>query len=464
MTKSPLPVSVVQDLTQSRPVEVAASVTRADAKVGTTVAAEISLNAPDLVCSNDDFTIYVKCSSCELEFEKGKKEHEGKSSIDATIRIRGAIPSASAGKTDFSVSGRALVAKCYKGEFYSISVRANKKGIEVAHRANLEADKSFKTNISHDGRADGDATRNREFAAALDLLPKSVPADTMDDIKKYFYGQDVVANSLAEVVFPSNAVQSGLIVLAGTTGCGKTDLSAGLIWTYLQKIPWGSERRPHLITIEDPIENIAREAPVGFYNRSAGWDYTPRHLGVDVVNLRQAILDAKRMKPAIVLVGETREASDWKLLMEFAGSGHLVITTTHASSLVETIQRIFKAVDATTPTLRGAAARSILAAIHLESLKVDRGDGTLVSGIVPAVWKSSTSGSLGLVSDGLASILPGNPRGNARKESSLGRFWFAQRIEREFMKVTRHDPLPQHYKQPWKDFKSSAAARDLVTL
>src|SRR6185295_810970 len=105
---------------------------------------------------------------------------------------------------------------------------------------------------------------------------------------------------------------------------------------------------PHLITFEDPIETYyAAEAytPHGLHaqmsvemaaSREEG-DYTPRQQKLDAGSLKEALHEALRQTPKVLFVGETREKEDWQELIHFAGTGHLVITTAHAGSLLDTM-------------------------------------------------------------------------------------------------------------------------------
>lgn len=402
-----------------------------------------------LGCLEDDFTVYFEDDVMRGLLKEQRINVQDDLSIDAKIEIY-----RNGGKT--VVRGRALIARCHEGGYYSVTVRDDKTS---THDGKKVADKVL-LGEQHPGGA-------KEFlkSALEEFGVKTASSVPKPDAKGHLYGFDAVIDALSSVIF-DGSIQTGLIVIAGTTGCGKSNITRGLIHDYLLGIDWSGKRRPHLVTIEDPVETKARQKPpLDASNRAAGWDYTPRLLKVDVKNLKQALRDAKRMKPAMVFVGETRETRDWKEVVDFAGSGHLIITTTHASSLVETVQRIFRAVEALTPAGRGAAAQSLLAAIHLEQIMSK--DGT-VNGVVPAVWKRSTSGSLGLVSDGLASILPGNPRLDDEKkirgESSLGRHWFAGKIKQQYESISPEYVLTGEPLTVWQQFAIQAAARDLVTL
>src|SRR5205823_4056638 len=142
----------------------------------------------------------------------------------------------------------------------------------------------------------------------------------------------------------------------------KSFVAEGLICDYLQKRV-NSEaksgpprRRPHLVTFEDPIEHPFFEGLVEEDLHKAV-DYTPRFRGEDVKELADGFRDAKRQTPAVVYVGEVRDRAALREVLEFAGSGHLVVTTAHAGTLAEALQLLFAAVEARTPADRGRYAQ-----------------------------------------------------------------------------------------------------------
>ena len=126
--------------------------------------------------------------------------------------------------------------------------------------------------------------------------------------------------------------------------------------------------------------------------------------------------------------------------MRFAGTGHLVIATAHAGSLIEAMERIFRGVNAKTAAQRGQIAQRILAVIH--QLKFDlipvlqRHTACMLPGkfemLLPALWRRTPSGVAALVSDGLSSVLPNTPDEDDEKRiSSFGRRWFARNLARK---------------------------------
>jgi twitching motility protein PilT len=120
----------------------------------------------------------------------------------------------------------------------------------------------------------------------------------------------------------------GLILLSGPTGCGKSSTMAGLI----QEINATDTR--HIITIESPIEYMFR--PKLSYIRQ-------REVERDTPSFEQAIIDALREDPDVLMVGEMREPETMRLTLNASETGHLVFTTVHSSTCVEALQRITNA-------------------------------------------------------------------------------------------------------------------------
>lgn len=413
-----------------------------------------------LASSEGDFTIYVKKE--ELTRREGEKERKAlEESVERHVDKRICIKLAPKRGKRVEIRGRALAALCHDGNYYSITVREKGSRCNGKELGNKNREKIV-------GRPHPSSVL--EASRTLDKFKPGVTKRPLPKRRElsYLYDFDVVCDILSRGIFGVTDEASGLIVVAGSTGTGKSSIVRGLIHAYLSgRTEW--KRRPHLVTLEDPVELYAREFPPTnpLVNRSAGWDYTPRTLKVDVESVREGLSDAKRMKPAVVYVGETRNPKDWKEVVDFAGSGHLVVTTTHASSLAETISRIFHAVKADTPAGRGAAAQSLLAAVHVESMIFGLRNRRF-SANVPALWKRTTAGSLKLVVDGLASILPGNPveLDDFVNESSLGRHWFSRAIESRILMLYkgRQRKMPPDEAKLWTELKEKAAQRDLITL
>ena len=118
---------------------------------------------------------------------------------------------------------------------------------------------------------------------------------------------------------------NGLILVSGPTGSGKSSTLAALI----QEINLAEAR--HIITVENPIEYSFR--PRRSYIRQ-------REVGRDTPNFEQALLDALREDPDVLMVGEMREPETMRLTLNAAETGHLVLATVHSSTCAEALQRV----------------------------------------------------------------------------------------------------------------------------
>ena len=123
----------------------------------------------------------------------------------------------------------------------------------------------------------------------------------------------------------------GLILVSGPTGSGKSSTLAALI----QEINVSDTR--HIITVESPIEYYFR--PRRAYIRQ-------REVGRDTPSFEQALLDALREDPDVLMVGEMREPETMRLTLNASETGHLVLATVHSSSCAEALQRVASAFPA----------------------------------------------------------------------------------------------------------------------
>ncbi len=124
---------------------------------------------------------------------------------------------------------------------------------------------------------------------------------------------------------------NGLILISGPTGSGKSSTMAAMI----QEINLQEAR--HVVTIESPIEYQFR--PHRAYIRQ-------REVGRDTPSFEQALIDAMREDPDVLMVGEMRDPETMRLTLNAAETGHLVLATTHSSSACEAVQRVISAFPA----------------------------------------------------------------------------------------------------------------------
>jgi twitching motility protein PilT len=117
----------------------------------------------------------------------------------------------------------------------------------------------------------------------------------------------------------------GLVLVTGPTGSGKSTTLA----TMIDKI--NSERRGHIITVEDPIEYIHHHKKC-IINQ--------RELESDTKSFKNALKYALRQDPDVVLVGEMRDLETIESALHISETGHLTLATLHTNSAAESIHRI----------------------------------------------------------------------------------------------------------------------------
>lgn len=136
--------------------------------------------------------------------------------------------------------------------------------------------------------------------------------------------------SPAELGLPKNVTelcerQSGLVLVTGPTGAGKSTTLASLI----QRI--NETRRCHVLTLEDPIEYLYR------HNLAL---VDQREIGLDSRSFAAALRSALREDPDVILVGEMRDNETIATALTAAETGHLVFSTLHTNDAASTIGRI----------------------------------------------------------------------------------------------------------------------------
>jgi len=119
--------------------------------------------------------------------------------------------------------------------------------------------------------------------------------------------------------------ESGLVLVTGPTGCGKSTTLASMIDRIDQ------QRSARIITIEDPIEYI-------FTGRNCL--ISQREIGTHSQSFAAALRACLREDPDVILVGEMRDPETIKLALTAAETGHLVLSTLHTNSVAQTVDRV----------------------------------------------------------------------------------------------------------------------------
>jgi twitching motility protein PilU len=120
-------------------------------------------------------------------------------------------------------------------------------------------------------------------------------------------------------------LRRGLILMVGSTGCGKSTTLAAMVNHRNEKTS------SHIITIEDPIE---------FLHTNKQSIVNQREVGLDTKSYARALKSAMRAAPDVILIGEVRDRESMQSALDMAGTGHLVVGTLHANNAAEALDRI----------------------------------------------------------------------------------------------------------------------------
>lgn len=170
-------------------------------------------------------------------------------------------------------------------------------------------------------------------------------------------------------------LQSGLVLIGGPTGSGKTTTLAGIV----DEINRTSRR--HVLTIEDPIE---------FLHEPVSSAITQRQVGTHVESFAEAVRSALRESPDVLVVGEMRDSETLMLALQAAETGVLVFATLHTSSAAKTITRVIDmAPEDQRDQLRSSLSVLLKGVIAQRLVRKSGGDGR-----VPAVEVLQTNAAV----------------------------------------------------------------------
>jgi twitching motility protein PilT len=187
--------------------------------------------------------------------------------------------------------------------------------------------------------------------AVLRVIPSGIR--TMEDL-----GLPPVLTSLCQQ-------KRGLLLCTGPTGSGKSTTLAALI-DYIN-----SNRKGHILTIEDPIE---------FMHRNKASLVTQREVGFDTPSFASALKSALREDPNVILVGEMRDVETISLAVTAAETGILVFGTLHTNGAAATVDRI---VNVFPPgeqgRIRSMLSTSLLGVVSQQLLRRSDGKGRVAA-------------------------------------------------------------------------------------
>ncbi len=131
--------------------------------------------------------------------------------------------------------------------------------------------------------------------------------------------------NLPDVLKDITMTKRGLVIFVGGTGSGKSTSLASMV-DYRNRNSYG-----HIITIEDPVE---------FVHEHRNCLVTQREVGVDTDSYEIALKNTLRQAPDVILIGEIRDREAMDHAIAFAETGHLCLSTLHANSTNQALDRI----------------------------------------------------------------------------------------------------------------------------
>ncbi|WP_312814502.1 type IV pilus twitching motility protein PilT [Sedimentibacter sp.] len=131
--------------------------------------------------------------------------------------------------------------------------------------------------------------------------------------------------NMPEILYDFTQRQRGLILVTGPTGSGKSTTLASMINII------NSERKHHIITLEDPIEYLHK------HNKSI---VNQREYRSDFKSFASGLRSCMRQDPDVILLGEMRDLETMEMALTAAETGHLVFSTLHTTGAAKTIDRI----------------------------------------------------------------------------------------------------------------------------
>ncbi len=136
------------------------------------------------------------------------------------------------------------------------------------------------------------------------------------------------ALELPQAIRDMTQIPDGLVLVTGPTGSGKSTTLAAMISGIAESEPL------HIVTIEDPIEFL-------FTDKVAA--ISQREVGSDTPSFKEALRNAMRQDPDVIMVGEMRDVETMQTVLTAAETGHLVFSTLHTNNSSQTIDRVIDA-------------------------------------------------------------------------------------------------------------------------
>ena len=230
-------------------------------------------------------------------------------------------------------------------------------------RDRLERDMSvdFAYRVDEIGRFRANVYRHASgVAAVFRVIPDEIPA--LDDL------------GLPDAAASMVSSPRGLTLVTGPTGSGKSTTLAAMVDHINQT------RKGHIITIEDPVE---------FIHRFKQCVVTQREIGAHSPSFKDALRDALREDPDVILVGEMRDLETIELALTAAETGVQVLGTLHTTGAVRTVDRLVSVFPARVQEqIRSVLAESLRMIVSQQLARKADGTGRV---LVPEILVNTQS-------------------------------------------------------------------------
>lgn len=184
------------------------------------------------------------------------------------------------------------------------------------------------------------------LAIVMRVVPEQVP--TLREL-----GAPQVCEQLADR-------ERGLVLCVGAAGNGKSSTLAAMVHHMNQN------QSRHIVTIEDPIEFVHKDA------KSA---VSQREIGIDTRSFANALRAALRQDPDVIYVGEVRDQETMKIALEAAETGHLVLSTLHTPDVARTMNRVMSLMEGLGADVRERLGDAIAGIVAQRLLRRADGQG-----------------------------------------------------------------------------------------
>lgn len=241
-------------------------------------------------------------------------------------------------------AGRLIVLKCpswlarhFEAAIEALCSEAQQEILAAHHSVDL----AYATSNGQRYRINIYRQRDR-WALAARILPREI--------------RDLGSMNLPPVLEEFTAYHSGLVLVTGATGSGKSTTLASMINII------NRQRECHILTIEDPVEYQHQDIKAMVHQRE---------VHADTCSYSNAVRAALRQDPDVILIGEMRDLDTMRSAMSAAETGHLVFSTLHTSDSVGAINRIIGSFPAQEQTLVRQQLSLVLRAVVTQRLLPD---------------------------------------------------------------------------------------------